>query len=85
MTGRVYDIDAVFVKLLIHALPKTCGRSRCDCDTAFLFLLHPIHHCRTVVHLAHLVRDTGIEQDSLGSGRLAGIYMRHDADITIML
>jgi hypothetical protein len=33
------------------------------------------------VNLADLVRDAGVEQDPLGRRRLAGIDVRHDADV----
>ncbi|MNY36903.1 hypothetical protein D3C86_1714240 [compost metagenome] len=36
------------------------------------------------MHLAHLVVDPGVEQDALGGGGLAGIHMRHYADIAVM-
>jgi hypothetical protein len=37
------------------------------------------------VHLADLVRDTGVEQDAFGRGRLAGVDVRGNADIPIAL
>jgi hypothetical protein len=33
------------------------------------------------VDLAHLVRDAGVKEDSLGRRRLTGINVGHDADI----
>jgi hypothetical protein len=34
------------------------------------------------VHLADLVRDARVEQHAFGGGRLPGINVRHDADVT---
>jgi hypothetical protein len=33
------------------------------------------------VHLTDLVADTGVEEDAFGCCRLAGIDVRHDADV----
>jgi hypothetical protein len=33
------------------------------------------------MHLTDLVRNSGVEQDPFGRGRLAGIDVRHDADV----
>jgi hypothetical protein len=33
------------------------------------------------VHFADLVGDAGVEQDALGRRRLAGVDVRHDADV----
>ena len=65
--------------------PETGRRSRRDRDAALLLLLHPVHDGSAVVHLAYLVRDTGVEKDALGRGRLARINMGHDADIAVTL
>ncbi len=85
VAGRIDNIDTVLVELLAHALPETGRRRGRDGDTALLFLLHPVHDGRTVVHLADLVRYTGVEQDALGRRRLTGIDVGHDADIPIAL
>ena len=37
------------------------------------------------MHLAYLVRDTGVEKNALCSRRLAGIDMGHNANISIAL
>ncbi len=37
------------------------------------------------MNLAHLVGDAGVEQDALSRRGLAGIDVRHDADIAISL
>ena len=85
MTGRIDDIDAMLIELLIHTAPKAGRRSRCDRDAAFLFLFHPVHNGGTIVNFTDLVRDTGVKEHALGRRRLTGIDMRHDADVAIPL
>jgi hypothetical protein len=46
-----------------------------------LLLLHVVHGRGAVVHLADLVVDARVEKDALGSRRLTGIDVRHDADV----
>src|SRR5262245_32971912 len=74
VTGRIDDVDAVIA-------PETGGRRRRDGDAALLLLLHPVHDRGAFVHLTDLVGDPGVEQDPLGRRRLAGIDVRHDADV----
>jgi len=63
-------------------VPPEGGRRRAlDGDTPFLLLVHPIHRRLAVVDLADFIRLSGIIQDALGGGRLAGVDVRHDADI----
>ena len=85
MSGRVDNIDAVLLKLLVHALPETGRGGRRNRDTAFLLLFHPVHDGSTIMNLTYLVRDTGIEKDALSSRRLARVNMGHDADIAVTL
>ena len=74
VSRRVDNIDAVVA-------PETGGRCRRDRDAALLLLHHPVHRRGAFVHLADLVVDAGIEEHALGGGGLAGIDVRHDADI----
>ena len=71
---RIDDVDAVIA-------PEAGRRSRCDGDAALLFLLHPVHDGGAFVDFADLVRNSGVEQDPFRRGRLAGIDVRHDADV----
>ena len=76
----VYQVDFV----LIAKISPICSRSsRSDGDTALLLLLHPVHCCRTVVHLTDFVSQTGVEQYTFRSSRLTGIDVRHDADVSV--
>src|SRR5437773_6011279 len=74
MARRINDVNAKIV-------PPTGGGGRGDGDAAFLLLLHPVHHRRAFVHLAHLVRDPRVIEDPLRSGSLPGIDVGHDADV----
>ena len=58
-----------------------CGRSS-NRDAAFLFLLHPVHSGGTIMDLTDLVVHTGVVENSLCCGRLAGIDVSHDADVS---
>ncbi|BDI16597.1 hypothetical protein ANSO36C_23990 [Nostoc cf. commune SO-36] len=78
MAGRVDDVDPVVV-------PEAGRRGRRDRDAALLFLLHPVHRGGAFVHFADLVGLAGVIEDALGRRRLAGIDVRHDADVAYFL
>ena len=63
------------------ALPVAGGGGGGDGDAALLLLLHPVHGGVALVHLAELVVDAGVEKDTLGRRRLAGVDVGHYADI----
>ncbi len=71
---RVDDLDGV-------AVPFALGGGGRDGDAALLLLLHPVHDGGALVHFTDLVRDPGVEEDALGRRGLAGIDVRHDADV----
>ena len=75
---RVDDVDALVV-------PVSSGRGRRDGDAALLLLLHPVHGGSAVMHLADLVALAGVIEDALGGRGLAGVDMRHDPDIAVVL
>ncbi|CNV38281.1 Uncharacterised protein [Mycobacterium tuberculosis] len=74
MPWRVDDIQLV-------VFPERGRGRRGDGDAALLFLFHPVHGGCAVVHLTNLVVDTGVVQDALGGCGLAGIDVRHDAEV----
>ena len=74
MTRGIDDIDSMIV-------PEAGGCGGSDRNTAFLFLLHPVHRGGAFMHLTDLVVDTGVIENPLRSCGLAGIDMGHDADI----
>ena len=75
VTGSVNDVDAVL-------FPETGGRSGGDGNTTLLLLLHPVHGRSAVMRFTDLVVDTGVVQNTLGGGRLTGIDVCHDADVS---
>ena len=76
--GRVDDVEAL-------AVPERGRRGRRDGDAALLLLLHPVHRRGTFVHFADLVALAGVIQDALGGRGLAGIDMRHDTEVAVVL
>ena len=74
VSGGVDDVDLVLV-------PEAGHGGRRDRDAALLLLLHPVGRRGAVVGLADLVVDARVEQDALGRRGLAGIDVRHDADV----
>ena len=78
VAGRVDDVDALVV-------PISGRRGGRDGDAALLLLLHPIHGGSAVMHFADLVALAGVIEDALGGRGLAGVDMRHDPDIAVVL
>ena len=65
--------------------PERCGGGRCNGDTAFLLLLHPVHRRGAFMHFADLVGFAGVIKNALSGRGFPRIDMRHDADIAIVL
>src|SRR5690606_356594 len=78
VAGRVDDVQAL-------ALPEGGRRSRGNGDAPLLLLRHEIHGRRTFVRLADLVALASEEQNALGRRRLAGVDMRHDTEVAVVL
>jgi len=78
VTRRIDNIDTVFT-------PETRRSSSRDRNTTLTLLLHPIHGGGALMNLAHLMRHSRIVENSLCSRSLAGINVRHDADISCSL
>src|SRR6267143_44921 len=78
VAGRVDDVDPTVP-------PEAGGRRRRDRDAALLLLHHPVHRRGAFVDLADLVRAPGVVEDALRRRRLAGIDVRHDADVACLL
>ena len=64
--------------------PEAGGGGGRDRDAALLLLLHPIHCGRAVMDFADLMRLARVIQDPLRRRRLAGVDMRHDADVAVV-
>ncbi len=78
VSRSVNKVDFVFV---VVVLPECGSSGGGNCDTSFLFLLHPVHGSGAVVHLADFVRKACVEQDTFGGGSLAGVDVGHNADV----
>src|SRR5204862_3442003 len=78
VAGGIDDVDA-------RVAPESRGGGRGDGDPALLLLDHPVHGRSPLVHLADLVSAAGVVEDSLGSRRLTGIDVSHDADVSRLL
>ena len=74
VAGGVNQVDAVVA-------PVAGGGGGGDGDAALALLLHPVHRRVAVVHVADAVGAAGVEEDAFGAGGLAGINVRHDADV----
>ena len=72
--GRINDVHTMIA-------PERGRRSGRDRDATLLLLRHPVHNGSAVVDLAEFVRSTGVVKDALRRCGLAGIDVRHDADI----
>ena len=83
MPRGVDDVDAVLRMVVLHPFPEAGRRGRRNRDAALALLLHPVHHRGAVVHLAHLVRDAGVEKYAFSGRGLAGINVGTDADVAI--
>jgi hypothetical protein len=64
-------------------VPLACGGSGCDGDATLLLLHHPVHGGSALVHLADLVRLTGVVQDALAGGGLLRCCMKHTRQNTM--
>ena len=74
MARGIDDVDLELVLGVVGlTVPEAGGSSGLDGDTTFLLLRHEVHGGGAVVGLADLVVLTGVEQNTLGSGGLAGI------------
>ncbi len=78
----VDDVEATLLAIL--TLPKRGRGSGRDGDTAFLFLLHPIHGGRAIMGFTDLVVLTGVEQNTLGHRRLTGVDVSHNTEIAVV-
>ena len=78
----VYDIDSVLTLIVVASAPEASSSSRCNCNTSFLLLYHPVHSSRAIMSLADFMVDTGVEKDTFCCCCFTSIDMSHDADIT---
>jgi hypothetical protein len=69
------------VSAVILLGPIASGRGGRNGDATLAFLFHPVGDGVAVIDIAHLVDETGIEEDALGGGRFACVNVRGDADV----
>src|SRR5690606_18090121 len=74
VAGGVDQVDPV-------TTPQAGRRRRGDRDAPLLLLLHEVHDGVAVVDLAHAMRNTRVEEHTLGRRGLPGINVGHDADV----
>src|SRR5699024_4763278 len=84
LNGEV-DVTRGIDQVDLVVVPEAGRRGGRNRDAALLLLLHPVHGGCTVVGLAHLTVDTGVEEDAFGGGGLTGIDVGHDADVADLL
>ena len=63
------------------AAPHRGGGGGADRDAALLLLDHEVHGCRAVVDFAQLVGFSAVVEDAFAGRGLAGVDVRHDADV----
>ncbi len=78
VTRRIDDVDA-------HVAPFAGGGGGGDGNAALLFLRHPVHRGRAVVHFAQTMGASRVKKDALGASGLAGINVGHDADVPALV
>ena len=65
--------------------PERGGSGGRNGDAALLLLSHVIHHGATLVHFTDLVGLAGVVENPFRRRRLAGVDVRHDADVAVTL
>ena len=87
VAGGVDDVDAMLDSLQLTRLghPGSGDGRRGDGDAPLLLLHHPVGGGSALVYLTDLVDLAGVVEDALRRGRLAGIDVRHDADVPVAL
>ena len=63
-------------------LPNGRSSGRSDRDPTFLFFIHPVHLGSPIVGFTNLVNLTGVVQNPFSGGRLPGIDVGHDPNVT---
>jgi hypothetical protein len=74
VTRSIDDVDA-------DVAPEAGRRRGGNRDPALLLLLHPVHDRSAFMDFADFVRNSGVKENPLCRRRLAGIDVRHDADV----
>ena len=78
MSRRIDDVNAVVP-------PYTCRCSRGNRNAALLFLFHPVHNSRSVMHFTDFVGGSCVEQNAFSRSGLTRIDVRHNANISCLI
>jgi hypothetical protein len=79
----INDVDAMLGVILRHARPEAGRRRRRNRNAALLFLLHPVHGGRAIMHFTDFVIHTGVEQDAFGGRGFTCVDVRRNTDVAI--
>ena len=80
----VDKVDLVFDTLerTVLGFPVASNSRRCNRDTAFAFLLHPVGHSRAFVNFANLVDYAAIKQYTFRASCFARVDVRRNTDVS---
>ena len=79
VSRSVDQVDFIFITSIV---PVSSSSSRCNSNTTFLLLFHPVHSCSTIVNFTNFVSQTSVKQDTFRSSCFTSIDVRHDTDVT---
>ena len=79
VSRSVNQVNFISITCILPTRSRCC---RCNSNTTFLLLLHPVHSSSTIMYLTNFVSQSGIEQDTFRSCCFSGIDVSHDTDIT---
>ena len=87
VSRRIDDIDAMLkgtrLRLAVFLqCPMAGSCSRGNRDATLLLLLHPVHGRSSLMGITDLIVNAGIIKDTLCQGRLSGIDMGHNTDVS---
>ena len=84
VSGGVDKVDLVLNALVGTVLCRPVARNsrRCDGDTAFAFLFHPVCNGSTFVNFADFVNYAAVEQNTFGASCLACVDVRRYTDVS---
>src|ERR1035437_6452320 len=66
----------------IIVLPLCKCSSRSNCDTALLFLCHPVHGCCPIVNFTNTVSLARVKQNPFGGSCFTRINVSHDTNVS---
>src|SRR5699024_3470131 len=79
VSRSINQVDLIFVTQIV---PESSRCSRCNCNTAFLPLGHPVHRSSTIMRFTDLMGQTCVKQDTFRSSCFTSIDVSHDTDVS---